>query len=136
MRPGSGRLRTGFFSSYALLISAAIPSDMDSPNTHTSSAASSHSIPNRIPVARSCASSSFKNWVKYRCGASGRTPIVARILQAVFALWMFASSCAFLHGGSFAVGRYGEQTKIFFTLRPPFLLLPGKCQHDPQCPPV
>ena len=39
---------------------------------------------------------------------------MARILQAVFALWMFASSCAFLHGGSFAVGWYGEQIKIFF----------------------
>lgn len=39
---------------------------------------------------------------------------MARILQAVFALWMFASIYAFLHGGSFTVGRYGEQIKIFF----------------------
>ncbi|MFR9119326.1 MAG: hypothetical protein ACLVJX_10740, partial [Merdibacter sp.] len=39
---------------------------------------------------------------------------MVRILQAVLARLIFAISSSFLHSSVFEVGRYGEQTKIFF----------------------
>lgn len=46
-RPGSGRLRTGLFSSCAFSISVAIPSDIVLPNTQSSSASSSQCMSDR-----------------------------------------------------------------------------------------
>ena len=54
--------------------------------------------------------------MKYRCGANGMKPRVERIRQAVLARCRFASSSVFRLSSVSDIGRYGEQTKIFFAV--------------------
>lgn len=67
-------------------------------------------VPISHSESRSTSSSSWRNCVKYRCGARGRYPIIIRIRQAFLADCVFASISVFRDSSLSEIGLYVEHT--------------------------